>query len=255
MNKISLSFAFFLFTSLLVFGQNKELIWQEEFNGTTLNEDVWNYELGDGCPQLCGWGNNERQKYTTTNHTVQNGYLHIRAKLEDGLYTSTRITTKDKFEFRYGRIEARAKLPVGKGLWPAFWMLGANISEVGWPASGEIDILEYVGKEPGKVFSTLHTPASHGMSVNTKKQQIEDIEVGFHVFAANWTPDKIEFFVDNDLIYTFSPKTKTKEVWPFDQPFYMILNMAIGGAFGGPEVNDSIFPQDFIIDHIKVYKN
>ena len=187
MNKIRISFTFFLLYSLLSFGQNKELIWQEEFNGSSLNEDVWNYELGDGCPQLCGWGNKERQRYTKTNHTVKNGYLYIRAKLEDGQYTSTRITTKDKFEFRYGRIEARAKLSVGKGLWPAFWLLGANISEVGWPASGEIDVLEYVGKEPGMVFSTLHTQASHGMSIHTKKQQIDNIEDGFHVYAANWT--------------------------------------------------------------------
>lgn len=235
--------------------QSQKLIWEENFDGVILNEAIWNYELGDGCPNLCGWGNNERQIYTKTNHNIKNGFLTITAMHEDSVYTSTRITTKNKFEFQYGRIEARAKLSVGKGVWPAFWMLGSNIDEVGWPKCGEIDILEYIGKEPDMVFTSLHTQASHGNTINTKKTKIENIEEGFHLYITNWTKDKIEFFIDGKLVYTFSPEVKSEEIWPFNQPFFIILNQAVGGNFGGPEVDNSIFPQEFIIDYIKVYKN
>ncbi|KAA5827451.1 glycoside hydrolase family 16 protein [Algibacter amylolyticus] len=232
------------------------LIWEENFDGNSLNENNWNFELGNGCPNLCGWGNNEMQLYTKNNHEVKDGLLTIKAKLKDSVYTSTRITTKNKFEFKYGKIEARAKLPVGKGLWPAFWMLGSNIDKVGWPKCGEIDILEYVGKEPGMVFTSLHTQDSHGDTINTKKSKIESIEEGFHVYAVNWTEDKIEFFIDNQLFYTFIPKSvKDDNIWPFNQRFYVIVNLAIGGNYGGPEVDNTIFPQEFIIDYIKVYSN
>lgn len=232
-----------------------ELLWEENFDGDQLNEDYWNYELGDGCPNLCGWGNNEQQIYTKSNHVVKDGILTISAKLEDSVYTSTRITTKNKVEFTYGKIEIRAKLPEGKGLWPAFWMLGSNISEVGWPQCGEVDILEYVGKEPETVFMSLHTQSSYANTVNTKKIFIDNIEDGFHVYTANWTKDNIEFFVDQQLIYTFSPENKTIDEWPFNQPFYVILNLAIGGNFGGPDIDNSIFPQQFMIDYIRIYKN
>ena len=181
--------------------------------------------------------------------------LTITAKLEDSIYSSTRITTKSKFEFQYGKIEVRAKLPIGKGLWPAFWMLGSNISDVGWPKCGEIDILEYIGREPQQIFTSLHTQDSYGNTVNTKKTKIDAIEEGFHKYAVDWTKDKIQFFVDEQLVYTFDPENKTEDVWPFDQPFYMIVNLAIGGNFGGPEVDDLIFPQEFVLDYIKVYKN
>ena len=235
--------------------EGETLVWEENFDGNSLNEETWNFELGNGCPNLCGWGNNERQIYTNNNHQVKNGLLTITARLKDSVYSSTRITTHNKFEFKYGKIEARAKLPIGKGLWPAFWMLGSNIDEVGWPKCGEIDILEYVGKEPNMVFTSLHTQNSHGETINTKKTKIESIEDGFHIYTANWTKNKIEFFIDNQLLYTFSPENiEDENIWPFNQPFYVILNMAIGGNFGGPEVDNSIFPQEFIIDYIKVYK-
>lgn len=246
----------FLLVSSLSSGQeSSKLIWEENFNGNTLNESVWNYELGDGCPHLCGWGNNESQIYTKTNHNLKDGLLYITAKKEDSTITSTRITTKNRFEFTYGRIETRAKLPIGKGVWPAFWMLGSNISEVGWPMCGEIDILEYVGKEPDKIFNSLHTKDSHGATINTRKTKIEGIEQGFHTYTADWSPDKIDFYVDNTLLYTFNPKDRNVEVWPFDQPYYLILNLAVGGNFGGPEIDDTIFPQEFVIDYIKVYQN
>lgn len=151
-------------------------------------------------------------------------------------------------------MEARAKLPVGHGIWPAFWMLGQNISQVGWPKSGEIDILEYIGREPHMVFTTLHTQDSHGNTINTKKTSFPNIEEGFHVFALDWTKDKMDFFVDDILVYTFQPEIKNENTWPFDKPFYFILNVAIGGNFGGPAVDDTVFPQDFIVDYIKVYQ-
>lgn len=235
--------------------KKRELIWEENFDGETLNESVWNYELGNGCPDICGWGNNERQEYTKTNHKIKDGNLVITVQKEGDKYTSTRITTAGKKEFKYGYIEARAKLPVGHGIWPAFWMLGSNIKEVGWPMAGEIDILEYVGKEPHMVFTSLHTKDSHGETINTKKTPFQNIEEGFHTYAINWTADQIEFFVDGKSVYTFVPKNKTVEVWPYDQPFYFIINAAVGGNFGGPKVDDSIFPQEFIIDYVKVYSN
>ena len=233
--------------------EQRKLVWQENFNGKQLNAKDWNFELGNGCPN-CGWGNNERQLYTDKNHKIEKGKLIITAQKNDSLYTSTRITTQGKKEFQYGRIEARAKLPVGKGIWPAFWMLGSNIKIVGWPKCGEIDILEYVGKNPHLVYTTLHTEDSHGNSINTKQTVFPDIEEGFHLFAIDWTKDKIEFFVDNKCVYTFQPTIKNQNIWPFDQKFYIIINMAIGGNFGGPDVDDSIFPQEFIIDYIKVYQ-
>lgn len=232
----------------------RTLVWEENFDKPQLSEAIWNYELGDGCPNLCGWGNNERQIYTNTNHSLSDGKLSIQARKDGAVFTSTKITTKGKKEFRYGRIEARAKLALGKGLWPAFWMLGSNISTVGWPKSGEIDILEYVGKEPQVIFTSLHTQDSHGNTINTKKTTISNIEEGFHVYAIEWTKEKIEFFVDDSSVYSFAPQIKNADTWPFDQPFYIIVNLAVGGNFGGPEVDDSVFPQDFVLDYIRVYQ-
>lgn len=242
--------------SFASFAQPKErkLVWQEEFNGSVLNEKVWNFEIGDGCPNICGWGNNEKQIYTKDNHALKDGHLVISVKKDGDRYTSTRITTAAKKEFQYGRMEVRAKLPVGKGIWPAFWMLGSNISKVGWPKCGEIDILEYVGREPGKVFTSLHTQDSHGNTINTKKTDFNTIEEGYHLYAVDWTKDKIEFFVDNQSVYTFSPEVKNENVWPFNQPFYFIINVAVGGNFGGHDVDNSIFPQEYSIDYIRVYQ-
>jgi beta-glucanase (GH16 family) len=232
----------------------RKLVWEENFNKPTLDETVWNFDLGDGCPNSCGWGNNERQIYTKENYEIKEGRLIIHAKKEGNGYTSTKITTKNKKFFQYGRMEARAKLPTGQGIWPAFWMLGQNISQVGWPKCGEIDILEYVGREPHMVFTTLHTQDSHGNTINTKKTSFPNIEEGFHVYAVDWTKDKMDFFVDDTLVYTFQPEVKNENTWPFDKPFYFILNVAIGGNFGGPDVDDTIFPQDFIVDYVKVYQ-
>ncbi len=234
--------------------QKRKLVWEENFDSKTLNRDSWNFDIGNGCPDLCGWGNNERQIYTETNHTLKDGNLIIQAKLENEVFTSTKITTKGKKQFLYGRFEARAKLPVGHGLWPAFWMLGSNISTIGWPKCGEIDILEYIGREPHMVFTSLHTQDSHGETINTKKTKFDSIEEGYHIYAMDWTKDKIEFFVDSILVYTFQPSIKNEDTWPFNKPFYLIVNLAVGGNFGGPEVDNSVFPQQFNIDYIKVYQ-
>jgi len=252
MKKIFIALLFINFCTAQ--NSKRTLVWEENFDSKTLNESVWNFDLGNGCPDLCGWGNSERQLYTDKNHSLVNGNLVIHANYEEGVYTSTKITTKDKKQFQYGRFEARAKLPVGHGIWPAFWMLGSNISKVGWPKSGEIDILEYIGREPHTIFTSLHTQDSHGETINTKKTKFETIEEGFHIYAMDWTKDKIEFFVDGTSVYVFQPEVKNEDVWPFNQPFYIIVNLAIGGNFGGPQVDNTIFPQDFSIDYIKVYQ-
>ena len=243
-----------LFSFFMLNAQERSLVWSDEFNGTELNEKDWSFELGDGCPALCGWGNKERQIYTKRNHRLENGMLFIQARKENDRYTSMRISSKGKKEFQYGRFEIRAKLAVGEGVWPAFWLLGSNIDEVGWPLSGEIDVLEYVGRAPQEIFTTLHTQDKNGDFANTKTTHIPKIEEGFHVYAAEWDAESIAFFVDGVNVYTFAPKEKTVAIWPFDQPFYLLLNLAIGGHFGGPEVDDDIFPQEFIVDYIRVYQ-
>ena len=231
-----------------------QLVFEDNFVGPELNIGSWNYELGDGCPNLCGWGNNERQIYTKKNVAIQDGNLVITATEEGDLYESGRITTKKKVEFQYGIIEVRAKLPQGHGLWPAIWLLGNDIETNTWPGCGEIDMMEYVGKERGVVFTSLHTPDSFGNTVNTKKTFIDGVEKEFHVYKAHWSKDAIKFYIDNTLVYDFAPEIKNDKTWPFNKPFYVILNLAIGGNFGGPEVDDSIFPQEFIVDYVKISK-
>ena len=243
-----------LFIGINLQAQEKKLVWEENFDAESLNQKDWNYVEGDGCPNLCGWGNNEKQTYKAENVRLQDGHLIISARNEGGKYTSGRISTKGKQEFQYGKMEARIKLPPGKGLWAAFWMLGSNIEKVGWPRCGEIDIMEYVGREPGSLFTTLHTQDSHGNSKNTRKAPIPGIEEGFHIYTVDWTDSKISFFVDGQHFYTFEPENDSEEVWPFDQPFYILANLAIGGNFGGKEVDDSIFPVEYVIDYIRVYQ-
>jgi beta-glucanase (GH16 family) len=254
MNFKKIALFFLIGSCISINAQEKQLVWEENFDGKDLDFNVWNLDLGDGCPDLCGWGNNEAQVYTNANYKVENGFLSLVAKKLDDGYTSTRINSKNKKEFLYGKIEVRAKLPLGKGLWPAFWMLGKNINEVGWPACGEIDILEYVGREPNKIFTTLHTQDSHGNSKNTRKDEIKGIEEGFHTYAIDWSHKSIAFYIDDQHFYTFEPEEITPEIWPFDQPFYLLLNLAVGGNFGGHDIDDSIFPKEFVIDYIRVYQ-
>lgn len=242
-----LSFVFISCTNTTV------ILFEDNFDGTTLNLDYWNYEEGDGCPELCGWGNEELQIYTKDAVSVKDGFLTIKAYKIGDQYFSGKITTKGKQLVTYGTIEMRAKLATGKGLWPAFWMLGANIDEVKWPNCGEIDIMEYVGKEPQTLYTSIHTKASHGETINTQKTIEATLEEGFHNYKANWSKNAITFSVDDKEVYTYNPTIKNEETWPFDKPFYTLLNLAIGGKFGGPEVDDSIFPKEYIIDYIKIY--
>jgi beta-glucanase (GH16 family) len=230
----------------------EKIIFEEDFNADTLNMEVWNYEEGDGCPDLCGWGNNEKQIYNRDYVALEDGKLVITAEKKGDTYYSGKINSKGNVEFTYGVIEVKAKLATGKGLWPAIWMLGADISEVGWPASGEIDILEYIGREPGIVFTSLHTPASHGNTINTKKTKIADIEEGYHIYKSVWTPDYIEFFVDGNQLYRFTPENYNEEEYPFKKDFYFLINMAVGGNLGGAEIDESALPDKFYVDHIKV---
>lgn len=241
-----------LLFGLLALNAHSQVIFEDDFDGDQLNMDHWNYEEGDGCPDNCGWGNNELQIYDRNYVEVKDGNLVITALKKGDIYYSGKINTKDRVEILYGEIEIRAKLAEGKGLWPAVWMLGCDINEVGWPASGEIDIMEYVGKEPHKVFTSLHTPSSHGKTVDTRKIFIEDIEKGFHTYKAVWTETYIEFFIDGNSVYKFVPKKYDDAHFPYRKPFYFLINMAIGGNFGGPEVDDSIFPKKFYVDYIRV---
>lgn len=246
---------FLSFSHLVLIAQNdKELLWEEHFNGDSLSSLRWNYETGDGCPDLCGWGNNERQIYNKDYVTVKDGFLMITADKVGDTYYSGKINTRGKAEFRYGTIEIRAKVPEGKGLWPALWMLGSNIAEAGWPGAGEIDIMEYVGRQPDTVHTSLHTPESHGNTVNTKTTVVPGLARDFHTYGVSWNSERITFFIDSREVYTFSPEPKNEDTYPFKHPFYFLINMAVGGNFGGPEVDDSIFPQQFIVDYIKVYR-
>ncbi|CAM1344972.1 glycoside hydrolase family 16 protein [Tenacibaculum amylolyticum] len=234
--------------------EDNKLIFNEEFNEAELNTTIWNYDLGDGCPNLCGWGNNERQLYTKQNVIVKDGSLIIKASKKDSLYFSGKIHTKGKLEFTYGKVEVRAKLPKGHGLWPAIWMLGNDIDTNIWPNCGEIDIMEYVGREPHTIYTSLHNASSFGNTIHSQKTKIPTIEEGFHVYEMEWTKEAIIFYIDKKKVYTYAPINKNEKNWPYSKPFYLIINMAIGGNFGGPEVDDTIFPEDFIIDYVKVYE-
>ncbi|RZJ70529.1 MAG: glycoside hydrolase family 16 protein [Flavobacterium sp.] len=243
--------AILLMATSALFAQKtgKKLVWEDNFDGKALNTKVWNFEYGAN-----GWGNHERQNYGDKNHKVADGKLAITIKKDDVGYTSTRITTKGKKEFQYGYMEAKVKLATGHGIWPAFWMLGSNISSAGWPKGGEIDIMEYIGREPHMAYTTIHTQDTHGANASSKKTEFPNLEEGYHTFACDWNKNRIIFFVDDKPVYTYAPKEKTQNNWPFDQPFFFIINCAVGGDFGGPEVDDSIFPQEYLVDYVRVYQ-
>jgi beta-glucanase (GH16 family) len=233
-----------------------KLIWSDEFNYSGQPDSTkWNYETGDGCPNLCGWGNNQLEVYTNhpTNVRVENGSLVIDAVKNNCQWTSARITNKGKINFTYGRVEFRAKLPAGKGSWPALWMLGESVTTKGWPACGEIDVMEHIGRDPGIVQSVLHTPASFGNTVNKASWPVETFQ-SFHIYEANWTRDKIQFSVDGVVFYTFQPAEKNEKTWPFDSPFYIIMNVAMGGNLGGPASDPNLTLARMEVDYVRVYQ-
>jgi beta-glucanase (GH16 family) len=232
------------------------LVWNEEFNGTALDNSSWNYETGGG-----GWGNNELETYTNSpkNSFLTNGYLVIEARKERmgaNEYTSARLQTKGKKEFTYGRMDIRAKLPKGQGIWPAIWMLGSNISTTPWPACGEIDIMELLGHQPAKTYGTMHwgnvgAGSTHiGGEYTLGNGNFSD---KFHVFTIIRSADRIEWFIDDQKFFTGNMADVTGDN-PFDKPFFFILNVAVGGNWpGSPDANTS-FPQRMIVDYIRVFE-
>ena len=228
------------------------LVWSDEFdtNGAP-NPAKWGYDVGTGSG---GWGNNELQYYTsrTDNAIVSNGILQIIAKKElfgGSNYTSARLLSKDKFSFKYGKVEVRAKLPAGIGTWPAIWMLGSNISNVGWPACGEIDIMEHKGSELNKIHGSLHHPGHSGGSADTKTVTISNATTDFHRYTVEWKDASIKFLIDDVLFYTFA----NSSTLPFNQPFFLLLNVAMGGTFGG-SVDPAFSNASMEIDYVRVYQ-
>ena len=230
------------------------------------DSSLWNYEIGDGSAQgIPGWGNNELEYYTdrSENVTVQNGVLIITANEESFMgsqYTSARITTQGKFEQAYGRFEARIKLPTGKGIWPAFWILGNDCDVNPWPQCGEIDIMEYLGDQPTTVFGTIHGPGHSGANGITKEYSLTNdrFDNGFHIFGIEWGPDYINYYVDGDLYQSITPATIAEETngtgeWVYNRPFYIILNIAVGGNLPGSPNADTVFPQRMLVDYVRVY--
>lgn len=237
-----------------------QLAWSDEFNYTGQpDRSKWNYEHGY-------LRNHEKQYYThqVENARVENGHLIIEARNDsaeiDGEIrpiTSGSLITKGKKEWTYGRIEVRAQLPHGRGTWPAIWMLGSNIGKVGWPDCGEIDIMEHVGFGPGVIHGSIHTKSYNWIKGTQKTATIKvpDCMDQFHVYAIDWSPEKIDFYIDSSKYLTFKNEHKISAEWPFDKPCYLILNIAIGGDWGGQKGIDSeIFPAKMLVDYVRVYK-
>jgi beta-glucanase (GH16 family) len=234
-----------------------KLVWSDEFDYTGLPDTTkWDYEEGY-------LRNGEAQYYTRSrpeNARVDNGMLIIEARRDffhDSAYSSASLNTFNRGEFLYGRIEMSARLPYGNGVWPAFWMLGINIPEVDWPTCGEIDIMEYVGFDTLTIHSNIHTKA-YNHSIGTGKGDriiTEKPWETFHVYAAEWFRDRIDFYLDTTKFFTFVNEGTGNDIWPFDKPHYIILNLAIGGSWGGQYgIDTTIFPQQYVVDYVRVYK-
>jgi beta-glucanase (GH16 family) len=258
--------------------RNYTLVWHDEFdgpNGSLPDPQKWTYDLGGS-----GWGNQELESYTNRreNAQIQNGNLVITARKEnfegtDQLrreYTSARLKTQGLFSQTYGRFEARIRVPAGQGIWPAFWMLGDNISTAGWPKCGEIDIMENIGKEPRIIHGSLHGPLASGAATDlTAAASLEsgkDFASAFHLYAIEWEPDAVRFYLDSTLYATFTPNSATTAApsspspnpdaagaWVFDHPFFLVLNLAVGGNWPGPPDATTKFPQTMLVDYVRVY--
>lgn len=245
---------------------SRRLVWSDEFDYKGLPDPAkWGYDVGGH-----GWGNQELQYYTDKrkeNARVENGYLVIETRREPWQkreYTSTRLVSKGKGDWTYGRVEVRAKLPSGRGTWPAIWMLPSykSYGDGGWPDNGEIDVMEHVGFDPDVVHGSIHTRAYYH-SIGTQKTAKIDVpnsRTGFNVYAIEWTSEEIRWFVNNQHYFTFknellsAPQADYKQ-WPFDKPFHLILNVAVGGTWGGTKgVDESIWPQQMVVDYVRVYQ-
>lgn len=229
----------------------QNLVWSDEFNESPLNSSFWNYEQG-----ATGWGNNELQNYTSSldNVHIDSGYLHITALNPSALsYTSGRITTQGKKEFTNCRVEIRAKLPEGKGIWPALWMLGANFPTAGWPKCGEIDIMELLGHEPSVVHGAVHWDQNgHTSRTNSYSLTSGKFSSGFHIFSLIWTPNRLIWKVDNQQFFYLNRTTMAS--FPFSLPQFFIFNIAVGGNWPGNPDETTVFPQHMIVDYIRVYQ-
>lgn len=236
-----------------------ELVWADEFEGDNLNEDNWSYEMGDGCNVgICGWGNNELQSYTDKeeNIKVQNGKLTITANKDGSIYSSARIITKAKREFLFGRVDIRARLPRGQGLWPALWMLGSNIDDVGWPACGEIDIMELIGSKPKVSSSAVHWGnPGEGSTFKVKSFTLEEeFSERYHVFSILWKFNEVQFYVDETFYFSITPDDTQGFAYPFNANFFFIMNVAIGGNLPGSPDSSTEFPQTMDVDYIRVFQ-
>lgn len=229
------------------------LVWNDEFNSTTLNTDIWQYEIGTGSS---GWGNNELQYYRQENTTVSGGTLIIEAKNEPfqgSQYTSSRIITKGKKYFRYGRIDIRALLPEGIGLWPALWMLGENISTIGWPACGEIDIMEMVGGTENTTHGTLHWDVN-GHAYNGGSYTLSTLTLAdnYHVFSIIWDENKVQWLLDDNKFHEMA--ITSSDMTEFHQNFFFIFNVAVGGNWPGSPDDSAVFPQQMKVDYVRVFQ-
>jgi beta-glucanase (GH16 family) len=235
-------------------------VWADEFDYTGLPDAKrWAYDVGGH-----GWGNNELEFYTkdrTENARVEGGNLIIEARketFEHRSYTSARLVTKGKGDWTYGRYEIRAKLPRGRGTWPAIWML-ASQSNYGiqfWPDNGEIDIMEHVGFDPGRIHANVHTKAfNHAIKTNKGNSRVvPDAQEVFHTYRVDWTPAEMKFFIDDTEYFTFQNSGRGWAEWPYDKPFHLLLNIAVGGNWGGQQgVDDTVFPQQMLVDYVRVY--
>jgi len=238
-----------------------KLVWSDEFDNEGLPDTTkWNY---DTRGNEYGWGNNEKQWYPIAdpeNAYIRDGILTITAIKEPTFgkdYSSARLTTKGKGDWKYCKVEVRAKVPLGRGTWPAIWMLPTENTYGGWPKSGEIDIMEHVGFNPDTVFSTVHTGAfNHTIGTQVgKKIGLPTATTEFHIYTTEWNENEIRSYVDGEHYFTFTNNGEGFEAWPFDRPFHLILNLAIGGGLGGKKgIDDSKFPHEFQIDYVRVYQ-
>ena len=236
-----------------------QYLWHDEFDGESIDLNKWTFEIGTGAS---GWGNNEWEYYTDRkeNAYVKDGVLHIRAQKEDyegQKYTSARMLTKGKFAFKYGTVEARIALPTGKGIWPAFWMLGENFDTVGWPACGEIDIIEAVNTE-NKIYGTNHWAngaeyATYGNNTGDYRNQKFDLDITqFHTYKFTWDEKYIRMFVDDFMYHEILIEGNEGDTEEFHKPFFFLLNVAVAGNWPGFEVDDSQFPNEMLVDYIRV---
>ena len=236
------------------------LVWSDEFDGPAgerPDPTVWTPDIGGD-----GWGNNQLEYNTDRAENASldgDGNLAIVARregFEGNSYTSARLTTIGAVEVEYGRVEARMKMPVGAGIWPAFWMLGNNFPDAGWPNCGEIDILEYRGQEPGLALGTVHGPGySGGQGVTDTVAIAGGLHEDFHVYALEWEPDELRWFVDDIHFHTVTPDDLPGAApWVFDHPFFLILNVAVGGNFVGPVSPSTEFPQTMLVDYVRVFE-